>query len=205
MGIEDEIRVKRNELIEEYKFLRTEIIFMLQKESDYTKFIFTFIIAAITLSYKMEESIGYFVALIMSVIFQVQVLVIRETIVKIGAYIYVFLEPEINIKWETRNFNPTNPNDTIIRRIKDSPRHLFWSFIHSILFFLYISQGSLLLGDVKNSLSNIGGLELIIIAIWVYSFFLTYKGYTTREIKIKYIDYYSKIKSKENFGKLEKK
>ena len=172
MSIEDEIRAKRNELIEEYKFLRAEIIFMLQKESDYTKFIFTFIIAAVTLSYKMEESIGYFIGLIMSMIFQVQVLVIRETIVKIGAYIYVFLEPEINIKWETRNFNTTNPKDTIIKRIKDSPRHLFWSIIHSILLLLYVSQGSFFVGDVKNFLYDIGRLELIIlIAILGYSFF----------------------------------
>ena len=127
-------------------------------------------------------------------------------VVKIGAYIYVFLEPEINIKWETRNFNTTNPKDTIIKRIKDSPRHLFWSIIHSILLLLYVSQGSFFVGDVKNFLYDIGRLELIIlIAILGYSFFLTYKGYKMKEMKIKYINYYSKIKAKENFGKLEKK
>lgn len=88
----------------EYATLRDEILKLLQKRDDYTRFAYTVIAAIWTAAFAIENAYVVFLGMFILVPIAIRVTDVLYSMGNIAAYLSVFVESEIGAKWETLNF-----------------------------------------------------------------------------------------------------
>lgn len=86
----------------EYESLREEIMKSMQIVKEYRSIMYTIVVA--TLAFAFNKGIAILFLVPFSAIIPIYLLSMHQidSVLRLGAYIYVFLEPETECKWETR-------------------------------------------------------------------------------------------------------
>ena len=86
----------------EYNALREEILCSMQVVKNYRSLLYSIVVAVLAFAFDKNESILFLVPFF--AIFPIYLLAMHQidSTLRIGAYIYVFLEPETDCKWKTR-------------------------------------------------------------------------------------------------------
>ncbi len=88
-------------MINEYKALREEIIFLMKKESLHSQIMFILVSTLFTLMYGKDPIISIFIYIIV-IAFQHDINTCTKSILRIGMYIFVFIEGNKNeYSWES--------------------------------------------------------------------------------------------------------
>ena len=88
----------------EYATLREEILHLMQKRDDYTRFAYTVIAAIWTAAFAIENAYVVLLGMFILMPIAIRVTDILYSSGNIAAYLSVFVEDEIGAKWETLNY-----------------------------------------------------------------------------------------------------
>lgn len=87
---------------EEYQALREEIMFSMQTVKNYRSLLYTIVVAVLAFAVDKGEAILFLVPFVAIVPIYLLSMHQIDSTMRIGAYIYVFLEPNLPVGWETR-------------------------------------------------------------------------------------------------------
>lgn len=92
----------------EYETLKEEIQNSMQTVKSYRSLLYTVVIAALAFAFDKDEAILFLVPF--SAIIPIYLLAMHQidSVMRIGAYIYVFIEPGTECQWETRLYKYDN-------------------------------------------------------------------------------------------------
>lgn len=90
---------------EEYKMLREEILQSMQVVKNYRTLVYTITVAILAFAFDKGESILFLIPFCAIIPLYLLAMHQIDSTMRIGAYIYVFIEPETECKWETRLYN----------------------------------------------------------------------------------------------------
>ena len=175
----------------EYSLLKEEIFKSMQMIKDYRNWMYTIVIAVLILAFDKDEAILFLVPF--GAIIPMYILSIYEshTMMRIGAYIYVFIEPGTDCQWDTRLLKydniPENRFDFSKFRIDSYMLLSFFCLTFSImkLDYSYI--------DYKFCFTVV--IQIIIFFICIYLFEFKRPNYI--KIKKMYIDKWELIHRQE--------
>ena len=86
----------------EYEALREEILNSLQIVKNYRSLLYTIVFAALAFAFDKDEAIIFLIPFCAIIPIYLLAMHQVDSTMRIGAYIYVFLEPETECQWETR-------------------------------------------------------------------------------------------------------
>lgn len=86
----------------EYEALREEILCATQVVKNYRSLLYTIVVAVLAFAFDKNEAILFLVPFIAIIPIYLLAMHQIDSTLRIGAYIYVFLEPGTECKWETR-------------------------------------------------------------------------------------------------------
>lgn len=89
----------------EYEALRAEILQSMQIVKNYRSLLYTIVVAALAFAFEKNEAILFLVPFFAIIPIYLLSLHQIDSTIRIGAYIYVFIEQETDINWETRLYN----------------------------------------------------------------------------------------------------
>ena len=92
---------KTEQLLEEYKMLRTEILFFMKKDTTLLTCLFSGVTAVLFFALEIEMPEGCFLAYLIIIPICSKLAYHQKQMAKISTYISFFLEKELDIKWET--------------------------------------------------------------------------------------------------------
>ena len=176
----------------EYEALREEILCSTQVVKHYRSLLYTIVVATLAFAFDKNESVLFLVPFIAIIPIYLLAMHQVDSILRIGAYIYVFLEPETECKWETRlhEYDRLHKNQY---STKKSSIDAYWC----------VSIGCLLLSIVKLYYTNMNIIfyitiigQIIVAAICTYLFIKRIPDYA--ETKQKYIDEWLEIQKEEH-------
>ncbi|MCL2404368.1 MAG: hypothetical protein FWC92_02345 [Defluviitaleaceae bacterium] len=185
----------RNMIFNEYKFLRDEIMMLFQIRNTLTTFTITTVIVILALSVNIENYLVALLPFLIIVPICLRTIYYGYAMMKLAAYIVVFLEPKLpEIQWETRNAI-TMPH---IRKMKGETLYnisttiryhefTILSFMTSVTFYFisYISDSMLL--------NWYNPINMLPIVITIFIFIATIYGRKSERIKQFYVDNYMKL------------
>ena len=92
----------------EYEALREEILSSMQIVKSYRSLLYTIVIAALAFAFDKDEAILFLVPF--GAIIPIYLLAMHQidSTMRLGAYIYVFIEPGSECQWETRLYKYDN-------------------------------------------------------------------------------------------------
>lgn len=176
----------------EYEALREEILSSMQTVKNYRSLLYTIVIAV--LAFAFDKGVAVLFLLPFSAIIPLYLLAMHQidSTMRIGAYIYVFLEPDTECKWETRllEYDKLHKNQYSTKKSSIDP---YWC----------ISLCCLLLSILYLDYRNIGvefcitiAVQVIILISCIYIFINKRPDYLV--IKEKYIKEWQEIQKNEN-------
>lgn len=179
----------------EYEALREEIMSTIQNIKNYRSLLYTIVVAALAFAFDRDEAILFLIpAFIIMPIYLLEMQQV-DSQMKLGAYIYVFLEPKTECKWETRTYKYDNLHKNKYRR-KIMPAEPYW----------YLSFGCLFLSLLKLNFNTINlnfwlviSLQILLLLLIVYIFIK--KRINHMALKEKYINEWMEIKRLEKKSK----
>ena len=125
----------------EYNTLRDEILQLLQKRDEYTRFAYTVIAAIWTAAFAIENA--YVVLLGMFILMPIAIRV-TDAIYSAGniaAYLSVFLESKMDIKWETLNYEYRKAHNrkrkVMLRYISGRADFVMLQSLNALIFWIY--------------------------------------------------------------------
>lgn len=90
-----------SQLLEEYKFLREEILYFMDKDTTLLTCLFSCVTATLFFSIEMNVPEGCILAFLIILPICNKLAYHQKQVAKIAAYIQFFLEPHLDIKWES--------------------------------------------------------------------------------------------------------
>lgn len=177
--------------MDEYKMLREEIMSAITSRRNHNGLLYTISIALLTYAFDAQDPILFLLPF--TVIFPFYSVIIKETHheLRIGAYIYVFIEKSTNIHWEQR----IRQYDFIKESSKHSPFSLGAysgiSFLCVFLSFLYTDHSMINFSNVFCTI-----LQIVLLIVSSYMFVIKKPNY--KEIKEQYILEWEAVKETEN-------
>lgn len=175
----------------EYEALREEILSSMQTVKNYRTLLYTIVIAA--LAFAFDKDIALLFLLPFCAIIPLYLLAMHQvdSTIRIGAYIYVFLEPNTDCQWETRllKYDKLHRNQYSTKRT-------------SIDAYWYVSICCLFLSIIKLNYDNIGfefcvtiiaQIIVLIDCIWIF----VKKRPDYLKLKEKYIKEWKEIQDAE--------
>jgi len=175
----------------EYDTLRAEILSALQAIRNYRTILYTIVIAALAFAFEKEEAILFLIPFCAIIPLYLLAMHQIDSVMRMGAYIYVFLEPGTECQWETRLYQ----YDRLHRNqysTKKTSIDVYWAMSLCCLF----------LSIVKLDYCNKGFdfyftiiLQIVIFITCTYMFIKKRPDYLS--VKEHYIDEWEEIKCKE--------
>lgn len=100
------------ELLEEYKMLRDEIQNCVERDNSLSTFMVTAVATILTFAISANLQVPYLFLISFCIIipFSARIAHYKGNVARISAYIIVYLESKLNIKYETRNIQVKSPN-----------------------------------------------------------------------------------------------
>lgn len=100
------------ELLEEYKMLRDEIQNCVERDNTLSTFMVTAVATILTfaISANLQVPFLFLISFCIIIPFSARIAHYKGNVARISAYIIVYLESKLNIKYETRNVQVKNPN-----------------------------------------------------------------------------------------------
>lgn len=183
-------------MIDEYSMLREEIILSLKTVKNYNNILYTATVALLAFAFKSSDSTLYLLPFI--VVIPLYFLTKREMIqaLRIGAYILVFLEKNIDIKWESR----LNMYDEYYK--KNAHKHIPLNAYLGISLLCV----SLSIANTDYSVFNSYNITLMIIQIILSIVSIVAFGFLSPNyisIKSEYVKQWTKIKAIEESEKIK--
>lgn len=176
----------------EYEALREEILYSTQVVKSYRSLLYTIVVAALAFAFDKNEAILFLIPFVAIIPIYLLAMHQIDSTLRIGAYIYVFLEPGTDCKWETR-----------LHKYDQLHKNQYSTKKTSIEAYWYVSICCLLLSVVKLDYANINFMfyititgQVIILIICIYLFIKKRPDYgSTKE---KYINEWLEIQKQEN-------
>lgn len=102
----------KEELLEEYKMLKDEIQNCVERDNSLSTFMVTAVATILTfaISANLQLPFLFLISFCIIIPFSARIAHYKGNVARISAYIIVYLESELNIKYETRNIQVKNPN-----------------------------------------------------------------------------------------------
>lgn len=176
----------------EYETLREEILSSMQTVKSYRNLLYTIVIAALAFALDKDEAILFLVPFGAIVLIYLLAMHQIDSAMRLGAYIYVFIEPETECQWETRLHKYDNLHKNQYST-KKSSIDSYWcmSFCCLLLSVLKLDYHN---KDANFYLTVI--TQIIILIICSYIFLKKRPNYLTT--KEKYINEWKEIQRIEN-------
>lgn len=86
----------------EYEALREEILYSMQVVKNYRSLLYSIVVAALAFAFDKGVSILFLLPFFGIIPIYLLAMHQIDSTLRIGAYIYVFIEPETECQWETR-------------------------------------------------------------------------------------------------------
>lgn len=176
----------------EYETLREEVLYAMQAIKNYRSLLYTIVVAMLAFAFDKNKSILFLVPFVAIIPIYLLAMHQIDSTLRIGAYIYVFLEPGTDCKWETR----LHKYDQLHKKqysTKNTSIEAYW----------YVSICCLLLSVMKLEYSNINFMfyitiagQIIVLIICIYLFIKKRPDYAS--VKEKYINEWLEIQKEEN-------
>ncbi len=179
----------------EYEALREEILNSLQIVKNYRSLLYTIVFAALAFAFDKDEAIIFLIPFCAIIPIYLLAMHQVDSTMRIGAYIYVFLEPETECQWETRllRYDNLHRNQESTKKTSIDP---YWG----------VSFCCLLLSIVKLDYTNIDLsfiitvlAQIIILCLCCILFLKKRPDYL--KVKEKYINEWKEVQRLENAGK----
>lgn len=175
---------------DEYVILRDEILLAMETVKNYRIMVYTIVIAILAFAFDKENPWLFLLPFIAIIPLYFLAMHQIDSTMRIGAYIYVFLEPEIDIKWETNLYQYD-----ILHKNQESTKK------SSIDPYVIMSICCLVLSFINLDFSNIHKWDMLScffaqVALALYSFWcFKSKHLDYLETKEKYIEEWKSIKN----------
>lgn len=175
----------------EYETLREEILCATQVVKNYRSLLYTIVVAMLAYAFEKNESVLFLVPFIAIIPIYLLAMHQIDSTLRIGAYIYVFLEPGTECKWETRlhKYDQLHKNQY---STKKSSIDAYWC----------VSFSCLLLSIIKLDFTNMNIMfyvtiigQIMATVICIYLFIKKRSDYA--ETKQKYINEWLEMKKEE--------
>lgn len=176
----------------EYEAIREEILSSMQVVKSYRTLLYTIVIAALAFAFDKDEAILFLVPFCAIIPLYLLAMHQIDSTMRLGAYIYVFLEPGTDCQWETRllEYDKIHKNQYSTKKTSiDS----YWC----------VSVCCLVLSILKQNYSCRGidfyitiVAQILIFIICVYIFIKKRPDYL--KLKGKYIKEWQEIQEREN-------
>lgn len=125
----------------EYATLRDEILKLMQKRDDYTRFAYTVIAAIWTAAFAIENAYVVLLGMFILIPIAIRVTDVLYSSGHIAAYLSVFLESKIDAKWETMNYRYRKEygrqNKTMLRYVSARSDFVMLQILNTLIFWLY--------------------------------------------------------------------
>lgn len=176
----------------EYETLREEILSSMQTVRNYRSLLYTIVIAALAFAFDKDSAILFLVPFCAIIPLYLLAMHQVDSTMRIGAYIYVFLEPRTDCQWETRllGYDKLHKNEYSTKKTSiDS----YWCvsiccLILSVLKLDYYSIG------IDFYITIIAQVLILIMCIWAF----IKKRPDYLKLKEKYIKEWQEIQKLEN-------
>lgn len=176
----------------EYKALREEILASMQTVKNYRTILYTIVIAALAFAFDKDVAILFLVPFCAIIPLYLLAMHQVDSIMRMGAYIYVFLEPGTDCQWETRllEYDKKHKNEYSTKKTSIDPYWClsFCCLALSILKLDYCSRNY----DFYITIA----IQIIILILCIYIFATKRPDYL--ETKEKYIKEWQEIQRNEN-------
>lgn len=178
----------------EYETIREEILFSMQTVKSYRTLLYTIVIAALAFAFDKDVAILFLIPFCAIIPLYLLAMHQIDSTMRLGAYIYVFLEPGTDCKWETRllEYDKLHKNQYSTKKSSIDP---YWC----------VSFCCLILSILKLDFCNRNldfyitiVIQIIILVICIYIF--TTKTPDYLETKEKYITEWQQIQKKRKLG-----
>jgi hypothetical protein len=174
---------------DEYLMLRQEILTSMRVVKDYRNWLYTIVIAVIAFVFERENSWLFLLPFIAIIPLYNLAMHQVDSVLRIGAYVYVFLEPSLDIKWETNLYE--------YDKIYKTQKTLIDPYVVLSLICLILSIVNLNFENIKNPevwSCIIVQTFLMLYCIWLFS--KRHVDYVTT--KEKYIEKWNYIKQQND-------
>lgn len=125
----------------EYTTLRDEILQLMQKRDEYTRFAYTVIAAIWTAAFAIENAYVVLLGMFILIPITIRVTDILYSSGNIAAYLSVFHESKTGAKWETMNYQYRKEykrqNKTKFRYISARSDFVMLQILNTLIFWLY--------------------------------------------------------------------
>ncbi len=176
----------------EYESLREEILFSMQTVKNYRNLLYTIVTASLAYAFDKDEAMLFLIPFCAIIPLYLLTMHQIDSTMRIGTYIYVFIEPGTDCQWETRlyKYDCLHRNQYSTKKPSIDP---YWciSFCCLALSVLKLKGIPLNLNFYLTVL-----MQIILIIICIYIFTNKRVDYLT--IKEKYINEWKEIQRLEN-------
>lgn len=176
----------------EYEAIREEILSNIQVVKSYRTFLYTIVIATLAFAFDKDEAILFLVPFCAIIPLYLLAMHQIDSTMRLGAYIYVFLEPGTDCQWETRllEYDKIHKNQYSTKKTSiDS----YWC----------VSFSCLVLSILKLNYDHIGidfyitiAAQILILMICIYIFLKKRPDYLKQ--KEKYIEEWKEVQKRES-------
>lgn len=129
----------KEELLEEYKMLKDEIQNCVERDNTLSTFMVTAVATILTfaISANLQLPFLFLISFCIIIPFSARIAHYKENVARLSAYIIVYLESELSIKYETRNIQVKNPNSKKSKILISMRNYVgFWLGIISYIIYL---------------------------------------------------------------------
>ncbi|MBQ8620742.1 MAG: hypothetical protein IJ422_00325 [Oscillospiraceae bacterium] len=128
-------------MVKEYATLREEILYLIQKRDEYTRFAYTVIAAIWTASFAIENAYVVLLGMFILMPIAVRVTDILYSSGNIAAYLSVFHECKGGAMWETLNYEYRREHNrnrkVIVRYLWGRSDFLMLQALNAVIFWIY--------------------------------------------------------------------
>lgn len=154
----------------EYQCLREEIMLLMQKRDEYTRFAYTAIAAIWAVAMGIENAYIVLLGMIILIPISIRVTDVLYSSGHISAYMSVFLESNIEAKWETNNYEYhkrfKRNNKNIFRYIFGRMDFVILQCMNTFIFWIYRNER--IFSNVRFDVALlIGQIAVIVFAIYL--------------------------------------
>lgn len=175
----------------EYESLRQEILFSMQIVKNYRSLLYTIVIASLAYAFDKDEAMLFLIPFCAIIPLYLLTMHQIDSTMRVGAYIYVFIEPKTECQWETRlyEYDCLHKNQYSTKRMYISP---YWCISLCCLILSVMKLRDLQLGSY---FYFVVVMQVILFVTCVYIFTCKRVDYLT--MKEKYISEWQEIKRLE--------
>lgn len=112
--MEEKIEERTDEKLEEYKMLREEVQNCIERDNTLSTFMVTAVATILTyaISSNLQVPFLFLISFCIIIPFSARLAHYKSNVARISAYMIVYLENELSIKYETRAIKYKNPNNS---------------------------------------------------------------------------------------------